>query len=490
MIQYAEYQTEFISKGSPQESPAQDPVRAYLCEIAAIPLLTREQELDLAKAVECNRSRFRKLLLESAFVLRAAVDQLKRVHSGELSFDRAIHVSLTDRLEKHQILGRLPHNLRTLEALLELNEQDYAIATETRAAGKRRKLWRRLNRRRRRAVRLVEELGLRLEHLEPYYETLISDSRRVDALVRRQNGSNGQSKRNSSNGHGKRKGVNGSPPLTEGEAEELRGILERLQQSPAGLARRMRTMKIARTGYDKAKRGLSEGNLRLVVSVAKRYRNRGVSFLDLIQEGNAGLMRAVDKFEYRRGFKFCTYATWWIRQAISRAIAEQSRTIRVPCHMTQEIARIRKIYGDQFQQLHREPSIEETARAADVSVEQARAVLRMNSNPLSLHESVGKGDEAEFGQLLAHEDEDTPAEGAAQHMLERRMERLLEENLNWREREIIKLRFGLGDGYNYTLEQVAYIFQVTRERIRQLEQRAIHKLQDPRCSGELVGFVD
>jgi RNA polymerase primary sigma factor len=231
-----------------------------------------------------------------------------------------------------------------------------------------------------------------------------------------------------------------------------------------------------------------EANLRLVVAMAKKYRSRGVPFIDLIQEGNAGLMRAVEKFEYRRGFKFCTYATWWIRQAIARAIADQSRTIRVPAHVAPKVNRVRTAYADLCQRLGRDPTIEEVAVGADTTVDEARQMLRVNSLPASLHLPIGADDETEFGELLPDDPERQPEEEADLSMLRDRLDQAL-QRLSWREREILRLRFGLGDGYNYTLEQVAYIFQVTRERIRQIEKRAIDKLQQPTSIAELVGFL-
>ncbi len=453
------------------ESPraSEDSLHVYLSQIGAFPLLTRQQEIELAKQVELNRTRFRTRLLEFDFVIRDAIDVLRRVRARELAFDRTIQVSLSDRLEKHQILGRLPHNLRTLDSLVQQNQADYRAAVKTRSVRRRRVLWRQLVRRRRRAVRLIEELGLRLERLEPQMEALIQIQQRVEELEdARQN-----------------EGV-----LDAAAAEELSQLLQSVQLTPRALAQRVRRLRISYAKYQTAKRALCEGNLRLVVSIAKKYRNRGVGYLDLIQEGNAGLMRAADKFEYQRGFKFCTYATWWIRQAVSRAVSDKSRTIRVPAHMSPKMTQIRQIQGTLTHQLGREPTAEEVAAAAETSIEEANTILRANRNLASLHTPIGKGEDNEFGDLLENSHEKAPDESAVHNMLQRQLHELLDTKLNWREREIIKLRYGLGDGYDYTLEQVAYIFKVTRERIRQIEKRAMQKLQDPRSSSELVGFVD
>jgi RNA polymerase primary sigma factor len=466
---------ELLLPGEDAESWSDDPVRMYLTQMGEIPLLTRKQEIALAKEIEITRARFRRKLLECDYVIRDAVKVLRRVHSGELPFDRTVQVSVTDRLEKEQILGRFPHNLRTLDTLLNRNRRDYYLAfSKVRKALERHHAWRRLGRRRLRAVRLVEELGLRTQRIESKIRTLEEFSRRVDEL------------RQKIVAHKAAKG-----PAEERAAwiNEFRNILRATQETPSSLRRRVSCLRQIYTQYQRAKRGLSEGNLRLVVSIAKKYRNRGLSFLDLIQEGNAGLMRAVDKFEYRRGFKFCTYATWWIRQAITRAVADQSRTIRIPVHMVETMSKVRNVSRQLLQELGREPTIEETARAAGTCIDEARRVLAMSRYPISLDRPVGNSEDSHFGDLLPDAGAESPAIGAAQEMLRGRINKVL-KTLSYREREIIKLRYGLGDGYSYTLEEVGHIFKVTRERIRQIEAKAVRKLQQPSRSQELAGFLD
>jgi RNA polymerase primary sigma factor len=320
----------------------------------------------------------------------------------------------------------------------------------------------------------VEELGLRTQRIEPMIRTLDEFSRRIDFL---------QTKIKDSK--------KGRRPAAEREGwlKEYRAILLATQETPSSLRNRLNKLCVVYADYQQAKRELSEGNLRLVVSIAKKYRNRGLSFLDLIQEGNAGLMRAVDKFEYRRGFKFCTYATWWIRQAITRAVADQSRTIRIPVHMVETMSRVRNVSRQLLQEKGREPTIEETARRARTSVDEARRVLAMSRYPISLDRPVGNSEDSHFGDLLPDGGVESPSNGAAQEMLRTRIAKVL-KTLSYREREIIKLRYGLGDGYSYTLEEVGHIFKVTRERIRQIEAKAVRKLQQPSRSQELVGFLD
>ncbi len=457
------------------ETWSDDPVRMYLTQMGEIPLLTRQEEIRLAKKIEVTRRRFRTKLLECDYVVQYAFKILKRVHTGELPFDRTVQVSVTDRLEKEQILGRLPHNLKTLDVLLKRNRRDYRNAlSKNLPESKRAEAWQSLARRRRKSVRLIEELGLRTQRIEAMINVLERLSQRVDEIL---------------HDLATLKSHQVAPSQVAQLKKEFRQILVATQETPSSLRNRVATVKKVFTEYQRAKKQLSEGNLRLVVSIAKKYRNRGLSFLDLIQEGNAGLMRAVDKFEYRRGFKFCTYATWWIRQAITRAVADQSRTIRIPVHMVETMSRVRNVSRQLLQELGREPTLEETARRAETTIEEARRVLAMSRYPISLDRPVGNSEDSQFGDLLPDGTAESPAIGAGQEMLRLRIHSVL-KTLSYREREIIKLRYGLGDGYSYTLEEVGHIFKVTRERIRQIEAKAVRKLQQPSRSQELVGFLD
>ncbi|WP_409994664.1 sigma-70 family RNA polymerase sigma factor [Blastopirellula marina] len=457
------------------ETWSDDPVRMYLTQMGEIPLLTRQQEIFLARKIEQTRAKFRRLLLECDYVAQDSFKVLQRVQDGELPFDRTVQVSVTDRLEKEQIMGRMPLNLLTIDKLLKRNRRDYITSlSKSASAEKRSAAWKRLGHRRQRVVKLIEELGLRTQRIESKIGVLEEFCRRVNELKARLDD---------------HKANNTPQEDREPLLAEYRNLLMATQETPKSLNRRCQMVKAIYSEYQQAKRELSEGNLRLVVSIAKKYRNRGLSFLDLIQEGNAGLMRAVDKFEYRRGFKFCTYATWWIRQAITRAVADQSRTIRIPVHMVETMSRVRNVARQLLQEKGREPTIEETARRAGTTVEEARRVLAMSRYPISLDRPVGNSEDSQFGDLLPDGEAESPANGAAQEMLRGRIGRVL-KTLSYREREIIKLRYGLGDGYSYTLEEVGHIFKVTRERIRQIEAKAVRKLQQPSRSQDLVGFLD
>ncbi len=452
-----------------------DPVRMYLTQMGSIPLLKREQEIALAKKIEVTRKRFRRKVLECDGALQQVVEQLKRVSSGDLPFDRTVKVSLTENLEKDKILQRMPHNLRTLEHLMEQNQEDFAKVLDGRTDEEdRRKLRRILRVRRRKAVTLVEELSIRTQKVQPLMKKLEQISARMDELENQI--------------EGLRTDGGCSEDLANFE-KELQDYMRMTLEEAAGLRKRVEVVKKRFTEYEQAKRDLSGGNLRLVVSIAKKYRNRGLSFLDLIQEGNTGLMRAVDKYEYRRGYKFSTYATWWIRQAITRAIADQARTIRIPVHMIETMSKLRNVSKKLLQTLGREPTIEETAQEANISVEETRRVLKISRHPISLDRPVGESEDSYFGDFIEDDTAESPVHAAAGEMLKEKIDQVL-KTLTYREREIIKLRYGLGDGYTYTLEEVGRIFKVTRERVRQIEAKAVRKLQHPVRSRQLEGFLD
>ena len=451
-----------------------DPVRMYLTQMGEIPLLTRDQEINLAKKIEITRKRFRRKVLECDYALRLVVDVLKKVNDGELPFDRTVKVSVTENLEKDQILGRMAHNLATLNHLMDCNDRDFR--NYVRARGDklaRRSLRETLKLRRHKAVTLVEELSIRTQKVQPLMKRLEQVSHRMFELgLMVADAKAGRGKEDLANLH-----------------KELKDLMIMTLETPESLRRRVEAMNARFGEYEQAKRSLSGGNLRLVVSIAKKYRNRGLSFLDLIQEGNTGLMRAVDKYEYRRGYKFSTYATWWIRQAITRAIADQARTIRIPVHMIETMSKLRNVSKKLLQEKGREPTIEETAKAANISIEETRRVMKISRHPISLDRPVGESEDSYFGDFIEDEAAESPINAATQEMLKEKIDSVL-KTLTYREREIIKLRYGLGDGYTYTLEEVGRIFKVTRERVRQIEAKAVRKLQHPVRSRQLEGFLE
>lgn len=452
-----------------------DPVRMYLTQMGEIPLLKREEEIALAKKIEVTRKRFRRKVLECDGALRQVVDTLKRVHTGDLPFDRTVKVSLTENLEKDKILQRMPHNLKTLDHLMELNDQDFQKFFDERLCEEeKRRVRRNFKLRRRKMVTLVEELSIRTQKVQPLMKKLEQISNRMDELERQVE---------------ELKGLRNAKEDRANLEKELQDLMLMTLEEPMGLRRRVEVVRKRFAEYEEAKRALSGGNLRLVVSIAKKYRNRGLSFLDLIQEGNTGLMRAVDKYEYRRGYKFSTYATWWIRQAITRAIADQARTIRIPVHMIETMSKLRNVSKKLLQEMGREPTIEETAKAAGISIEETRRVLKISRHPISLDRPVGESEDSYFGDFIEDDTAESPVSAATQEMLKDKIEQVL-KTLTYREREIIKLRYGLGDGYTYTLEEVGRIFKVTRERVRQIEAKAVRKLQHPVRSRQLEGFLD
>ena len=454
-----------------------DPVRMYLTQMGEIPLLTREVEIELAKKIEVGRKIFRSRVLESDYCIAGAVEILQQVHDGQLPFDRTMKISTADETaDKATVQARIEPGLATLRDMLARNQDlwdEYRDLDASADAARRAEIARQLARRRRRAVVLLEELTLRTSRVTPLMKKLVSISTKMLELEERiaeleQSADPGED--------------------LEVCRQELEGLEDLVLEDAQSLHRRVVHIRKIFHRYEEAKRHLSGGNLRLVVSIAKKYRNRGLSFLDIIQEGNTGLMRAVDKYEYRRGFKFSTYATWWIRQAITRAIADHARTIRIPVHMIETMSRLRNISKLLMQELGREPTYEEIAKQADMTVPEARRVLKISRHPISLDRPVGETEDSNFGDFIEDDRAGSPVDTAMQGMLKDKIEQVL-KTLTYREREIIKLRYGIGDGYTYTLEEVGRIFKVTRERVRQVEAKAIRKLQHPVRARKLEGFL-
>jgi RNA polymerase primary sigma factor len=369
----------------------------------------------------------------------------------------------------------MPHNLATLEHLMEQSRADFRLLINKRTTPDDAKAARqRFRRRRGKSLLLVEELSLRTRRVLPLVKLLRGMSSRMDRLQ-----------------HDLRLIKNGEMPRDDlaDMRKELRDLMLTTLESPRSLRTRVDMLEKLKVEYDAAKRNLSASNLRLVVSIAKKYRNRGLSFLDLIQEGNTGLMRAVDKYEYRRGFKFSTYATWWIRQAITRAIADQSRTIRIPVHMIDVLSKLRTTAKKLLHEFGREPTAEEIAQAAGVPLEEARRVMDMGRQPMSLDRPVGESEDASFSEFVEDVGVASPTQSTTHGLLRDKIDSLL-KTLTYREREIIRLRYGLTDGYTYTLEEVGRIFRVTRERVRQIEAKAVKKLQHPVRSRQLENFME
>ncbi len=453
-----------------------DPIRMYLTQMGTIPLLTREEEIRLAKKIETTRMIFRRRVLESDYVAHQAVEILQQVHEGLLPFDRTMRISTAESNAKDKIAYRIPVNLVTIRKLLELNREAWDhINSDGITDAKRAKLQDDINLRRRKIATLLEECCLRTGRIQPLFRKLQAVNKKIRQIQRDIERAEKYPNRY-------------DPEDLYVMREELSGLQNLALENPEQLMQRIREIECVFREYEQAKRDLSGGNLRLVVSIAKKYRNRGLPFLDIIQEGNTGLMRAVDKYEYKRGYKFSTYATWWIRQAITRAIADHARTIRVPVHMIETMSKLRTIQKHLLQELGREPTIEEIAKRAKMSVDETRRVMKISRHPISLDRPVGESEDSHFGDFIEDERQEAPADTATNEMLKQRINDVL-KTLTYREREILKLRYGIGDGYTYTLEEVGRIFKVTRERVRQVESKAIRKLQHPVRQRRLANFL-
>jgi RNA polymerase primary sigma factor len=452
-----------------------DPVRMYLKQMGDFPLLSRDREIFLAKKIEVSRKRFRRTLMECHLSMTAARATLEKVFAGELAFERTVRTSDAEHASKEQIRQRMQCNFPTISRLLDRNVADFqGIINPATKPAERKKKCQALENRRRKTATLLEELSLRTKLMQSIKKRVIQAGRRMDELEQ-QIGDLRRSRRNADKLHRCER--------------EMYDLMLMTQETPESLRARIRTVQARFDVWTKAKQELSAGNLRLVVSIAKKYRNRGLSFLDLIQEGNAGLMRGVEKYEYRRGYKFSTYATWWIRQAITRSVADCARTIRIPVHMFHAITSIKSKSEEFRQKKGREPTVDELSRAIGLPVAETERIMKTWRNPISLDVSVGESENSSFGDFLEDDSEDTPPDSAMHGILKEKLNGVL-NTLTYREREIIRLRYGLGDGYSYTLEETGRIFKVTRERIRQIEAKALLKLQKHSRSNHLRGFLE